>query len=203
MNSLLKEVPDNPARQPLKVRLVLVATQLLTEPRAARLPTMREIASQAGVTPGAAYRHFASQGDLFMAVIAHLFGELERALKISVVAAGPPDRALESIAVAYVEWGLQNAGGYQLLFETTDDPNHMATGARPGLHMIEQLARVFAHGLTPTDHDVSKATRLWVSLHGLVSLRTHKTGMPWPTTLDEDIVAIIRQVQESLPDSTN
>ena len=201
MNSEPREVPDNAARQPLKIRLVLVATQLLTEPRAARLPTMREIASQAGVAPGAAYRHFASQGDLFMAVIAHLFSELERALQISDVAAGPPEHALESIAAAYVEWGLQNAGGYQLLFETTDDPEHMAKGARPGLHMIGQLARVFAHGSTPTDHDSSKATRLWVSLHGLVSLRTHKTGMPWPTTVDEDIAAIIRQVQESSPAS--
>lgn len=192
----MNPTPGNDAEQPppLKQRLVAVAAQLLTQPRATKLPTMREIASQAGVAPGAAYRHFASQEDLFMAVVTQLFGELERALMMSVISAGPPELAVNRIAHAYVDWGLRNAGGYQFLFERTDGDELLATGARPGLHMIEQLARLFSRGSIPTSDDLSRATRLWTSMHGLVSLRTHKTGMTWPNTVDEDIAEIVRRV---------
>ena len=34
---------------------------------------------------------------------------------------------------------------------------------------------------------VAAAMRLWTLLHGLVSLRTHKTGAPWVTTIVDEV----------------
>ncbi len=192
---------DSPTRVDggLKQRLVDVTAELMLEPRAVRLPTMRDIAARAGVTPGAAYRHFATQHQLLLAVIAHLFAELETFLAASaetVDRGGAPQRVIRAMAQAYVSWGLANAGGYQLMFETTDDADLLEHQDRPGLHLLHPLALLLAahhHSATPL---AEEATRLWVALHGVVSLRNHKTGMTWPTSVEADVDDIVTRFVE-------
>lgn len=176
----------------LKLRLVEIAIDILTVPRDAKLPTMRELAARAQVAPGAAYRHFKSQDELFLAVIERLFGDLEAALKEATLEAKSSKVAVLEIARAYVVWGLKNQGGYQLLFETTDSPDLKPETQKPGFHLIEDLARLIAGDKKSTASDFQQATRLWVNLHGLVSLRNRKTAMPWPSTIDEEIEIIVR-----------
>ena len=171
----------------LKLRLVDVATALLTQPGELKLPTMRAIATSAGVAPGAAYRHFQSQNDLFLAVVANLFSQLEAELQKALTQAQDQFAAVQAMSHAYVNWGIQNQGGYQLLFETTDTAEFLVQGERPGKHLIDVLAHLFSAPNQPMPPHLKQATRLWVSLHGLVSLRTHKTGMTWTTTLAEDV----------------
>lgn len=192
MNAVKSQV--TPDTQNLKVRLVEVAMNLLVEPREMRLPTMREIALSAGVTPGAAYRHFESQEELFFAVIAELFGRLEQDLMTAIQKETDPAKMLKKIAHAYIDWGLSNKGGYQLLFETTDDDNLMATGKRPGLHLIEHIASLISNNLKPTQDELARVTQLWVYMHGIVSLRTHKTGMPWATSVDKDVDRLLETI---------
>jgi AcrR family transcriptional regulator len=190
-----------PGRQDggLKRKLVEATTELLLEPREVRLPTMREIATRAGVSPGAAYRHFDTQHQLLLAVIAHLFAELEEFLAQSVgreadaagagtdAADADAARSIRLMAHAYVAWGLANAGGYQLLFETTDDAELLTHEERPGRHLLAPLAVLLARHAHSQIPLAEEATRLWVSLHGLVSLRTHKTGMIWPASVEADV----------------
>ena len=186
-----EESQATPNDQTLKVRLVQVAVELLAEPRGMKLPTMREIASKAGVAPGAAYRHFDSQEELFFAVVSELFGQLEFALVSSARDETDPVSIIRKFAHAYVNWGSLNKGGYQLLFETTDDDDLMATGKRPGLHLIDHMATILSGNPKPTKEELAKATQIWASLHGIVSLRTHKTGMPWPTSVETDVDQLI------------
>jgi AcrR family transcriptional regulator len=189
------EVQDPPARADggLKQRLVEVTAELLLEPRDVRLPTMRDIATRAGVAPGAAYRHFDTQHQLLLAVIAHLFAKLEGFLAESTKAAagtragGDPKTIIRAMAHAYVSWGLANPGGYQLLFETTDEPELLDHQERPGLHLLEPLALLLAAHHRSEIPLVAEATQLWVTLHGMVSLRSHKTGMTWPTSVEVDV----------------
>ena len=194
----MKNTQDSPTRFDggLKQRLVDATAELLLEPRDVRLPTMREIATRAGVTPGAAYRHFETQHQLLLAVVAQLFGQLEAHLEDSVgggVGAGPraARTAICAMAHAYVSWGLTNAGGYQLLFETTDEPELLAHNERPGLHLLDPLAVLLAAHHQSRSPLAVEATRLWVALHGLVSLRTHKTGMTWPASVEADVDDIL------------
>ncbi len=172
---------------PLKSRLVDVATGLLIERRDVKRPTMRQIATAAGVAPGAAYRHFESQDDLFLAVVAKLFSDLEASLTKAIEGEPDPTNSVRRFANAFVIWGLENSGGYQLLFEQTDGNEVVVNTARPGLHMINRLAIMVAGNPTPTPLDLQKATLIWVAMHGVVSLRMHKTGMPWPNAIESDV----------------
>lgn len=182
--------------QSLKLRLVDVATELLSKPRDLKLPTMREIASAAGVAPGAAYRHFESQDDLFLAVVTNLFQQLERSILQAVEKSNSAEDAVFKTCEAFALWGLGNSGGYQLLFETTDDLKMKATELRPGMHLIGKLAELLAAPQPPNEQSLEVATRLWTSVHGLVSLRLHKLGMVWPTSLEHEIKALVKAIQQ-------
>lgn len=171
----------------LKSRLVTVATELLLTPRDVKLPTMRDIATAAGVAPGAAYRHFKSQDELFIAVVAGLFADLENRLDEAAAGSKNLRDKVRGIAMAYVAWGMENSGGYQLLFEVTDDEEFVKQDQRPGLHLIEKLGSLIETKSRLIPNRNEKARLLWVALHGLVSLRIHKTGMKWPNTIEQDV----------------
>ena len=185
---------QQPANPGLKTRLVEVATELLARPRDMKLPTMRAIAKSAGVAPGAAYRHFDSQDELFLAVVTNLFGQLEVSIEKAVQSAQSAEEAIISTCLANATWGMQHTGGSQHLFETTDDMNLQATAQRPGVHLIDQLAVLLATPDLPTADDYVRATRLWTSVHGVVSLRIHKLGMTWPVALDSEIISLVRVI---------
>ena len=194
----MESAEDQPARHDgarseggLKKRLIEVTAELVREPRDVRLPTMREIATRAGVATGAAYRHFSAQHELELAVVAHLFGELETFLAHSTGREKDATGTIRAMAHAYVSWGIANPGGYQLLFETTDDDDLLAQKERPGLHLLEPLAVLLAHATQSHAPLIDEATLLWVSLHGMVSLRSHKTGMTWPASVEADVDKIV------------
>ena len=176
----------------LKIRLVEAAATALAKPRTFKLPTMRELAASAGVAPGAAYRHFKSQDELFLAVILFLFTEMERELQKAVGNEPDPRRRVEAMAHAYVKWGIANPGAYQLILETTDEEAVLKSGQRAGLHIIAQLAALLSTSGVPTSESTNKATQLWTSLHGIISLRNHKTGMPWVNTAEEQVADLLR-----------
>ena len=175
----------------LKARLVEATLSLLVEPGGTILPTMREIAISAGVAPGAAYRHFDSQADLVMEVIQHLYDDLESELKAATKEAANPRMAVYQIAQTYVAWGLKNPGGYQLMFETTDYEELIASNRRPGLHLLNELAGVISGKKKPNKKQMEQAVRIWVSLHGVVTLRTHKTGMNWPNSVQQEVDSLL------------
>lgn len=176
----------------LDARLISVAEELLLTPRDVKLPTMREIAAAAGVAPGAAYRHFDSQDDLFFAVITHLFADLESHLFAAASESKGFRETARAIAHAYVAWGMDNPGGYQLIFEVTDDEELLKAGKRPGLSMLEQIEKMISPRLRLPKKGAARVTALWVALHGLVSLRIHKTGMPWQTTIEQDVDTLLK-----------
>jgi AcrR family transcriptional regulator len=176
----------------LKFRIVSVAAGLLSESKTIKLPTMREIAASAGVSLGAAYRHFDSQEDLFFAVITSLFEDLEMHIKDAVASAKNRRDTIGAIATTYVRWGLNNPGGYQILFETTDDPKLLERGLRPGLHLVESLTEIVSSAKKVSEKDRQNVLSLWASLHGLVSLRNHKIGMQWSSTAESEVRSILR-----------
>jgi AcrR family transcriptional regulator len=150
----------------LKNRLVNVTIELLLELRAVKLPTMRAVADRAGVAPGAAYRHFDSQASLLLAVVTELFDQLAIELAVSAYGSSSDAEKVRRFAHAYVRWGLENAGAYQLAIF---------------------LGRLLGHD----EPDENLAALLWAQLHGLVSLRNHKTGMNWGESLQSQVDRIV------------
>ena len=180
--------------QGTKARLIESAAELLDSSWQMKLPTMREIAAGAGVSPGAAYRHFSSQEELFMAVVRWRFHQLETALRQAVGDASDPREVLERFAHGYAAWGLTHPGSYQILFETTDDLRIASGRGRPGIHLLTELAGLIEVIAPSPQSSEVRSQRLWSSLHGIVSLRIHKIGMEWATTLDSDIAALVERV---------
>ena len=176
----------------LKTKLIEVAVAELAKPRALKMPTMRDLASGAGVAPGAAYRHFDSQQELFLSVILHLFTEMETALNAAVSKVESPADKVAAMAHAYVEWGTSNAGAYQIILETADEKTVLESGQRAGLHLIFELSVLLSDLGEPTEKSTKTAVQLWTALHGIVSLRNHKTGMSWPNTAAEQVDDLLK-----------
>jgi hypothetical protein len=80
------------------------------------------------------------------------------------------------------------------LFETTDDLRIASGRGRPGIHLLTELAGLIEVIAPSPQSSEVRSQRLWSSLHGIVSLRIHKIGMEWATTLDSDIAALVERV---------
>lgn len=181
----------NPRGHGAELRAVLIAaaSEPLLEPQPLGLPSLRSVARRAGVAPSAVYLHFASAESLLDAVIEEQFAQMRMAIDFD-----SPGRTLIEQAVAYVRWGIENPGGYQLLFESADRLTTQATGDGAGLgwDLIASLdAAIVAAGADPAA-SATTALRVWTRLHGIVSLRIHKPGTPWPTAAEDEAILVVR-----------
>jgi len=92
---------------------VQVATDLLAQLGDVDAPTMRAVATAAGVTAPSVYRHFPDKQALVRTVITERFVEFTSALHTAAEAAGDqPIARLEAMARAYVRSGLEHPGHY-------------------------------------------------------------------------------------------
>jgi AcrR family transcriptional regulator len=180
------------AGEQLREQLVDAAAAMLSRPRGVPAPSLRAVARAVGVSPTAVYLHFDSQADLVRAVLERHLQDLGRALRADVDdPASPVHERMTRRASAYVAWGLQHPGAYQLLFESADALDvgeHSPTGAE----LIGDVAAslVESAGVDPDRARVA-ATRIWTGLHGIVSLRLHKPHQQWPTSLDDDVRTVV------------
>jgi AcrR family transcriptional regulator len=175
----------------LRGELVAAARELLLAPREVAPFSLRAVAKTVGVSPTAVYRHFDSAGRLVEAVL----DDQNDALRAALGSATPSTvdlPAVTAMALRYVRWGLANPGGYQLLFESADRIGHRGGPGTPGWDMIESLTEVVEH-VTAADRAsaTSLAIRAWSSLHGLTSLRLHKPGLEWPTTIEHEVDVLV------------
>jgi AcrR family transcriptional regulator len=179
----------------LRADLIRAATDLLVAPQLVAPPSLRAIARQVGVSPSGVYLHFASQEDLLAAVIEAQYEELSAALAASDRLTADPTARLVSMARAYVRWGLAHPGAYQLLFESADAlPDGPPPADRGDLLMDTVALLVRATGTANGAKARAVAMRIWVALHGLVSLRIHKPHASWPATAEREAGLLVREL---------
>ncbi|MFN8167694.1 MAG: TetR/AcrR family transcriptional regulator [Candidatus Nanopelagicales bacterium] len=177
----------------LRAELIAAATDLLVSPQQVAAPSLRAIAREVGVSPSGVYLHFASQDELIAAVIETQYDELRAALLATDRPDAEPLLRLTAMARTYVAWGIEHPGAYQLLFESAD----ALPGGSPSIGTGDALmdgvaALVKAHdGLRPAQAR-KVAMRIWIALHGLVSLRIHKPHASWDTSAAKDAEALLR-----------
>ncbi|CAM5298365.1 TetR/AcrR family transcriptional regulator [Leifsonia shinshuensis] len=175
----------------LREQLVAAASELLLAPQPLAAPSLRAVARACSVSPAAVYLHFASQQDLIRAVVAAQLDALRADLPRLDDPALPLRERLEEYAVRYAEWGVAHPGAYQLIFESADRLGLDDHDDRPGWDMIDAVAAALDGDPDAGAAAALQATRLWVALHGLTSLRIHKPGSIWTTGLAEDARAIV------------
>lgn len=176
----------------LRSELVRAATDLLVAPQGLSAPSLRAIARACGVSPSAVYLHFDSQAALISAVVEAQYAELGQAIAAADRPRAAPLTRLQVLAHAYVTWGIDHPGAYQLLFESADALPAAFEGSTVASGLMDQVAAlVRASGVNRADEAARRAQRLWVALHGLVSLRIHKPHASWTASVRSETAALV------------
>ena len=174
----------------LRDQLVAAASELLLTPSPIVLPSLRAVARSCSVSPAAVYLHFDSQQELISAVIQTQMQALARTISAAVAVGRTDMERVHAFCIAYVTWGIEHPGAYQLLFESAD---RLSTAPHESdWSLLDSAARLVAMA---TEAEPSPSTviafRVWTTLHGIVSLRLHKINAPWPTPLDIEVRTVI------------
>lgn len=176
----------------LRAQLIDAASRLLLEPQAISLPSLRAVARSCNVSPAAVYLHFDSQQALIRAVIDSYIAELGEHIEQAVPQQGDAAERVTAFAFAYARWGLSRPGAYQLLFESADRLDLPSTADQHQWHLLDRAGALVveaagaAAGAAP-----AAGLRLWSGMHGIVSLRIHKTTIDWPP-LDAEVRNVLR-----------
>jgi len=189
-----RRVPRVESRD-LRAKLVAAAVEMLEAPQAIAVPSLRSIARACQVAPSAVYWHFPSDSELRVAILDAEYADLAATVERSLAKARKGSNRLVLAWQAYAAWGLAHPGGYQLLFESSD--RLAATRAdddpRPPDRFVE-LAATFDPAAPLTS-----ARLMWSAVHGIVSLRLHKTDVDWKISLDTAVSHVVAALSAEPP----
>ncbi|MFF8316832.1 TetR/AcrR family transcriptional regulator [Streptomyces bobili] len=180
---------EEKAGQDLRVRLVDVGVELLAREGVGAL-SLREIARRAGVSHGAPRRHFPTHLELLSAIARRGFTDLAgRVAAARGDRTAPPREQIAELGRVYLEFALDNAGMYELMFR-----HDLLASGHLGLRdtslplfgvLVELVGRV------RPDADARAVTAaLWANLHGIAQLWSW--GSLQLATGTDDFVPLLR-----------
>ncbi|MBI5069307.1 MAG: TetR/AcrR family transcriptional regulator [Deltaproteobacteria bacterium] len=165
----------------LRHALVEAAVKLIAE-RGAEGFSLREAGRLVGVSPTAAYRHFADKSALLGAVASDGFSRLAAAMEKGMArapgAAGGPERAVARMAAlgeAYVDFALRHPSHFRIMFgpwlrETECVPGVGPSGKDPFQLLVETLDEAAAAGVIPAEARAGAEVVAWSTVHGFAAL---------------------------------
>lgn len=144
--------------------------------------SLREAARAVGVSPSAAYRHFADRESLLAALAAQGHAELatamERAIRRLEAPEGSKERAvavLAAIGEAYVEFGVRHPSYFRVMFGQCANLGELdavcaATGRDTFQILVDSLDGLVAAGVVPRAVREGAEIAAWAAVHGLTGL---------------------------------
>jgi AcrR family transcriptional regulator len=136
--------------------------------------SLRSVATEAGVSPSAAYHHFADKDALLSAIATHGFEQLDVAMTASVAAIPRSDAAaalarITAAALAYVTFAVQRPNLFRAAFSGHCPKPQDATGA--GNPLIAGLLNdLVATGVITPDLRQGYEAVMWSTVHGMATL---------------------------------
>ncbi len=164
--------------------------------------SLRRVAREAGVSPGAPYHHFPDRAALLAAISTRGFERLAQDLREARSRAGDARAALVSMVVAYVGFARRHKAYFQLMFrpelsQPDKHPDARAAGDAAFGVLIDVVGECDA-----SDPD-GLAVSLWAFGHGLASLaidgQLDHRGELSCTTPDELIERAVHFLDSVLP----
>ncbi len=179
--------PRGEGRQ-LRADLIDAAIELIAEAGNPESVSIRAVAREAGVTPTAAYRHFADRDDLVEAACRHLFDTFTGLMVEAIAAGADPFERLELAGRAYLRFAEENQGVYRSLFSNplhldddfTDEDAVGMTSFTLLVEMVQACLDAGAQAAAGPSDATYLSFQLWTWLHGLVDLRITHPALPWP-----------------------
>ena len=172
----------------LRRSLIEAGLELVKEGQEASF-SLREVAKLAGVSHNAPYHHFADKRDLLIAVAVVGYETLTASIAEATASSEEAKSALFASGRAYIQFGLENPGLYQVMFSAALNgpdgrPKAVAeagTATRAGLEEILRRgarAGVFSSSLLRTSELKTAAFTAWSTVHGFTMLAIE--GLPTP-----------------------
>jgi AcrR family transcriptional regulator len=154
---------------------LITASVALIEAEGIGAVSLRRVARDAGVSPGAPYHHFADRSALLTAVALRGHQLLEDRLRAARTAAATPVRALGALVEAYVDFARDHPGYVQLmirpeLFRPEKHPEAQAAG-EGALGLLTEVVRDCQRdGTAPPGDPNPLVAMIWALAIGIVTL---------------------------------
>jgi len=142
--------------------------------------TIRAATRRAGVSPNAAYRHFADREALLSAVAVAILDRVAARMRNQARRRGTPglrahDR-LRAVGLGYIKFALDEPGWFTVAFfganlAVADDAG--ARGAPPFLALVEALDALVIAGVLTPQRRVGAEWPCWSAVHGFAELALH------------------------------
>ena len=177
-------------------RLIAAAERLFGE-RGPDGVTMRQLATELGVSPMTPYRYFKDKDAILAAVRASGFARFATVLEEATAGVTDPREQSEATGRAYVRFALGHPDAYRLMFDfaqpnETEYPDLVEASARARTMMARHAQALVASGEARGD-PMMIAHMLWAALHGGLVLQ-----MAGKLSPDIDPSALRRQAFEAI-----
>ncbi|WP_086821734.1 TetR/AcrR family transcriptional regulator [Allokutzneria sp. NRRL B-24872] len=190
----------------LREEIVAAALTLLDDTGDETSVTLRAVARQIGIAAPSIYRHFPDQPSVMLAVVQHVFAELDARLRAARDAAvDQPRTRLVAVCSAYLEFAEHHPGRYRTMFGglwmpdlstssfTADD---MTALGEPSLQLLADLLRDCVKAdLSASTDPSADAVALWLGLHGLAHQRAVTVAFPWPTDIASRMITALAHLR--------
>ncbi|HEV2651848.1 MAG TPA: TetR/AcrR family transcriptional regulator [Rhizomicrobium sp.] len=155
-------------------RLCEAATKLF-DTRGREGFTMRELASQLGISAMTPYRYFKDKDEILAAVRARAFNRFAEALEGAFRSEGPAAARASAVYGAYVGFAFGEPAAYRLMFDLSQPdealyPELVAANVRARKTMTQYIRALVDEGVLVGDPDLMGHV-FWASLHGAVVLK--------------------------------
>jgi AcrR family transcriptional regulator len=130
--------------------------------------TIREATRRVGVSPNAAYRHFADREALLSAVATAIQHRMAARMLTSVRRRGSSE-LLRAVGIGYIKFALDEPGWFAVAFFGVDQPNETASAA-PYLALVEALDAMVEAGALPPERRDGAEWPCFSAVHGFAEL---------------------------------
>ncbi|SDH11315.1 TetR/AcrR family transcriptional regulator [Microbacterium pygmaeum] len=167
--------------------------------------TLREVTRAVGVSPNAAYRHFADRQDLVRAVAADSQNALAKAIAARVEAT-PADLSpaaasverLRRIGLAYIQFAREERGWFELAFAVQDEEPSVGIVTlddevvAPFQLLLDALDGMVAAGALNAARRPAAEWACWSAVHGFADIAVHGP-LQWqpPPVIDALAAAVV------------
>ncbi|BEK92942.1 TetR/AcrR family transcriptional regulator [Nocardia seriolae] len=158
----------------LREELLRASLQLIESEGLAAV-SLRKVAREAGVSPGAPYHHFADRAALMSALAARGFEILGAAMTSARETAPDPRAALIAMATGYVAFARDHSAYFRIMFrpelsQPDKHPDTEAAGDAAFAVLEATVADAVASGFLPAADAETMALAWWSLAHGMASL---------------------------------
>jgi AcrR family transcriptional regulator len=171
---------------------------------------LREATRQAGVSPNAAYRHFANQAELLDAVrsacLSRVAAAIEEEMKKHKAGRDPQAfarKSLRAVGMGYLGFAMREPGMFRTAFSvpppvhSPDPANTASMGLNPFQLLSLALDRMLESGLLNRKDRQGAEYLAWSTVHGLALLALegplHKMPREMVLTLGERLVVMVER----------